>query len=507
MRDVVHGVGQWDGRRQRGTRLERGDGIRGYRDHTLEAGRGLEPLCALRRADHEAAVERGRHVVRMALDLDRVRIDARGQLVHVVGGHEPRDNRGRAGPKASRKRDLGADPKREPVGGMQLLERLDAQVRAIQRDAVDVRLDAEVARLLDLELQMQRQRRGEAVVTGAEIRRARGDANQSAPIHASTADSRAPNSGSHEITPGARSIAVVGSFSPCPVSTQTTVPSTPYFNRPATDAADAGSQNTPSFIPRNAYASRISASETARIWPRELVTASIASSQRAGFPMRIADATVSGFSTGAPCTSGAAPSAWKPYSFGATSYSLKPRHHAVMLPALPTGMHSTSGGSPKASQTSNAAVFCPSIRYSLTELTKEIGCLDASSRTSVSAWSKLPRNATTRAPCMSACASFPAAIFPSGTMTAPRRPARAAYAAALAAVLPVDAHNTASAPSPTAADTATVMPRSLNDPVGFAPSTFSHTSDPTRSDKRGARTSGVSPSSRVTSGSTGSRSR
>jgi hypothetical protein len=44
--------------------------------------------------------------------------------------------------------------------------------------------------------------------------------------------------------------------------------------------------------------------------PRDSVTAAIASSQRAGLPMRIALATVSGFATGAPWTSGAAPAAW-----------------------------------------------------------------------------------------------------------------------------------------------------------------------------------------------------
>ena len=50
---------------------------------------------------------------------------------------------------------------------------------------------------------------------------------------------------------------------------------------------------------------------------------------------------------------------------------------------------------------------------------------------------------------------------------------------------------TAFEPSRTAAETAQVMPRSLNEPVGFAPSSFSHTSAPTRSDRRGAGTSGV----------------
>ena len=40
------------------------------------------------------------------------------------------------------------------------------------------------------------------------------------------------------------------------------------------------------------------------------------------------------------------------------------------------------------------------------------------------------------------------------------------------------------------------MPRSLNEPVGLAPSSFSQTLRPTRSDSRGAAISGVPPSSR-----------
>ena len=71
-------------------------------------------------------------------------------------------------------------------------------------------------------------------------------------------------------------------------------------------------------------------------------------------------------------------------------------------------------------------------------------------------------------------------------------------------MLPVEAQITASAPSRTAAETAQVIPRSLNEPVGFAPSIFSHTSAPTRSDSRAAGTSGVEPSSSETTGSPGS---
>jgi hypothetical protein len=56
-------------------------------------------------------------------------------------------------------------------------------------------------------------------------------------------------------------------------------------------------------------------------------------------------------------------------------------------------------------------------------------------------------------------------------MTIDLRPALAAYAAADSAVLPVEAQITAFAPRPTASLIATVMPRSLKDPVGFIPST------------------------------------
>ena len=69
---------------------------------------------------------------------------------------------------------------------------------------------------------------------------------------------------------------------------------------------------------------------------------------------------------------------------------------------------------------------------------------------------------------------------------------------------------TASAPSRTAAETAHVMPRSLNEPVGLAPSSFSQTSAPDELGERGARTSGVEPSPSLTTGSpasNGSRSR
>ncbi len=70
-------------------------------------------------------------------------------------------------------------------------------------------------------------------------------------------------------------------------------------------------------------------------------------------------------------------------------------------------------------------------------------------------------------------------------------------------MFPVDAQTTALAPPATALEIATVMPRSLNEPVGLAPSTFRYTLAPTRSESLGAGTSGVPPSSKVTTGAPG----
>ncbi len=169
-----------------------------------------------------------------------------------------------------------------------------------------------------------------------------------------------------------------------------------------------------------------------------------------------------------------------------------------MLPALPTGRQCTSGARPSTSQISHAAVFWPTSRTGLTELTNVTGysaaVLLASSRQS----SKLPSICRILAPCMTAWAILPSAILPLGTSTAEVSPAFAAYAAAEADVLPVDAQMTALRPLASAYVMAMVMPRSLNDPVGFAPSTLTSTRQPVSSDRCSASTSGVPPSCRVT---------
>src|SRR3972149_9011170 len=90
--------------------------------------------------------------------------------------------------------------------------------------------------------------------------------------------------------------------------------------------------------------------------------------------------------------------------------------------------------------------------------------------------------------------------LPLGTSTAQVRPALPAYAAALALVLPVEAHTTAFEPSSTALLIASVIPRSLKEAVGFAPSYFSQTSQPVSADSGSERTSGVPPPPRGTTG-------
>jgi hypothetical protein len=103
-----------------------------------------------------------------------------------------------------------------------------------------------------------------------------------------------------------------------------------------------------------------------------------------------------------------------------------------------------------------------------------------------------------RPPWITAWLSLPIAILPSGTSTAAVMPACAAYAAADADVLPVEAQMTAFAPCSTARESATVMPRSLKDPVGFMPSNFTWTSAPVIAESAAAGMSGVPPSPRVT---------
>src|SRR5262245_14518018 len=103
---------------------------------------------------------------------------------------------------------------------------------------------------------------------------------------------------------------------------------------------------------------------------------------------------------------------------------------------------------------------------------------------------------------MAACDSLPIATAPFGTITNARSPARAAYAAAEAEVLPVDAQMTAREPPSTALEIAIVLPRYLNEPVGLKPShlRWIRSEGSIASASRGAGSRGVLPSWRVTTG-------
>ena len=165
-----------------------------------------------------------------------------------------------------------------------------------------------------------------------------------------------------------------------------------------------------------------------------------------------------------------------------------------MLPPPPYGITKASGAAPSSSTISNTAVFWPALRYGLTEFTSTCVPRRPSSCAAASASSKSPRTSSTLAPNIRVWATFGPATAPAGVSTTAGIPARAAYAAADAAVFPVEAQMTASAPSSAAFETATVMPRSLYEPVGFDASHLSRISTPSSSDSRGARSRGVDPS-------------
>ena len=123
----------------------------------------------------------------------------------------------------------------------------------------------------------------------------------------------------------------------------------------------------------------------------------------------------------------------------------------------------------------------------------------------------MPSTSSIRAPCTRVAAILPSATLPLRHEHRAREPALAAYAAARGDVLPVEAHTTAFARPPRRPwRSRASCPRSLNDPVGLAPSYFSQTSHPVSTDSGSDRTSGVPPSPRVMTGVasvTGRRSR
>ena len=106
--------------------------------------------------------------------------------------------------------------------------------------------------LHDVDLHVQVERGAHHVEPRPEVGRGRGDADGPPSIHPGrpSRPPPCPARTARRRRPGES--AVCGSFRPWPVSTQTTrsAPSTPCVSSPATEAADAGSQNTPSLAAR-----------------------------------------------------------------------------------------------------------------------------------------------------------------------------------------------------------------------------------------------------------------
>jgi hypothetical protein len=149
----------------------------------VEAGR--REATAVATADHEPAVDRGGDVVGVAFDLGRSRQQLTGlerELVEVVCGGETGDDRGGARAEPPRNRNLAADAEADAVGGMQGLEGAYDEVVPPGRDVDPLRLDRELTRLGDLELELHGDRGRHDVIARTEIGRARRDPNQAPPL-------------------------------------------------------------------------------------------------------------------------------------------------------------------------------------------------------------------------------------------------------------------------------------------------------------------------------------
>ena len=194
----------------------------------------------------------------------------------------------------------------------------------------------------------------------------------------------------------------------------------------------------------------------------------------AGFPIRIAVATVSGSSTGWPSTNGAAPAAWKPHIRGvrlATPGAL------VLGVTAPVGRDIPAVADRQDVQVRRVAEVVDDLegRGLLPLDPDRVDRVDQGDRVGVG---KLigPARGTRRScrrsapPWRRARSPGPASRWRSARQEQRRSaavPPRQAYAAAEAEVFPVEAQTTALAPAPAATLSATVIPRSLKDPVGL----------------------------------------
>jgi hypothetical protein len=215
VRDVGDGVPDRHLGGQRLARDLRPHGLARDDEDRLEPVGRVEPHRLPVRAHHEAAQQRGGHVVRVTLELGRVREQVGVEFEQVVRSDEARNVGGRAGPQAAAERDAGADAEREAVGRVQALEPAHGEVAAIARDR-ELGLDGErPRRLAHLQLHVQRERGGENVEARSEVGRRRGNADEPATLHqGKIARSTAASSTSHGTTDPACSSAVCGSLRP-----------------------------------------------------------------------------------------------------------------------------------------------------------------------------------------------------------------------------------------------------------------------------------------------------
>jgi hypothetical protein len=109
----------------------------------IEAG-GERGAIGIGATDHEAAVDRGRDIVRVTLQRGRPPqhlLFRQRQLEEVVGGEEPGDDRGGAGTEPTRQRNLTAQAEGDAVGRVQALEGADDEVVAPGRDVEPARVE------------------------------------------------------------------------------------------------------------------------------------------------------------------------------------------------------------------------------------------------------------------------------------------------------------------------------------------------------------------------------
>src|SRR5438445_1860913 len=334
VRQVEDGIGSRDAGGEHRPRLFGGEWL--ARDQQADAPRTGErdsrrdrPVVAGKR-DGERAVERWGHVVGVTFHFagHAKQGPAVERIAHEGVRRDDAADDGR-GARAEAAADRDGRALRHVIGAERLGGRLrcrarrhDEEVVVTARDAVlgaaAVALDIDRPAPRRAQLVFRKKWKGdrEGVESRAEIRARRGHAHAELP-HCYDLNARRTASGvasTSAIAPASER-ARSGAFMPLPVRTHTTRRMSrsppPWARRrsPAIAAADAGSQKTPSQRATKLYASRISPSLTASIAPPDSSRAATAPFHDAGFPTRMAVATVSGSATGLPRTIGAAPSA------------------------------------------------------------------------------------------------------------------------------------------------------------------------------------------------------